>query len=226
VAAGQHGEVWWLTPDLSPRWEQAFPNKVVAAALDPFGQYLALGDTRSQLYFVDRQGRRLSQIESPRPFHHLAFVPAAPYLLGCSDYALVACLELHGTPGMGAPPLRWIWRDGLVAHIGALAVSGDGETILLPCFTDGLQRYSLAGKKLDRIPVSEPCSLAAVSFDGRLTVVAGLSSRIQVLDEEGKSLTSFTLERPALALTVTALGDQAFVALTAGGIAGLAIGTS
>ena len=109
AAAGIRGEVWWLAPDLSVRWERVVPDKALAAAMDPFGQYLAVADARSHLRIFNRLGHLVTQIESPRPLHHLAFVPAAPYLVASADYGLVTCLDLAG---------RWVWRDGLVVHIG------------------------------------------------------------------------------------------------------------
>src|SRR5437660_737944 len=37
LATGEHGEVWWLAPDLTTRWERTLPAQTLAAALDPFG---------------------------------------------------------------------------------------------------------------------------------------------------------------------------------------------
>jgi hypothetical protein len=214
AVVGLQGEVWWLGPDLQTRWEQTLANRTVGAALDAFGQYLAVADARGRLYLFDRHGRRVFQVDSPRPLHHLAFVPAAPFLVGSSDYGLVACFDPAG---------RWVWRDGLVAHIGSLAVSGDGEKIVLACFTDGLQRYSLAGKKLSRLAVSEPYRLAVLTFDGRTTLMAGLGNRLQLLDADGAVLSSYVLENPPLAIAFSALGDKAFVALVHGGLVALDI---
>src|SRR5947208_2219220 len=81
------------------------------------------------------------------------------YLFGSADFGLVACYGLDG---------QQRWRDGLVQSSGALTVSGDGATILLACYTEGLQRYSLEGKNCGRVTTPEPCYLASMSFDGRL----------------------------------------------------------
>ena len=42
VAVGAAGEVWWLAPDLATRRQQTLPQPQVAAALDPYGGYLAV----------------------------------------------------------------------------------------------------------------------------------------------------------------------------------------
>src|SRR5262249_7346088 len=141
AAVGERGEVWWLSPDLSIRWERVMPKKTAAAATDPFGQYLAVSDLLGNLHVLDRFGTLICQTLTPRPLHHLAFVPAGQALVGSADYGLVACYDLAGRP---------LWRDGLVAHVGSLATSEDGGQIILACFTEGLQRYTLAGQNLGR----------------------------------------------------------------------------
>jgi hypothetical protein len=207
VVLGSGGELSWLAPDLTPRWAYPLGHRGVAVAVDPFGQYLAASDVRGNLYFFDRQGRALCQVQSARPLHHLAFVPAAPFVVGAADYGLVACYDLMG---------RCVWVDGLVAHIGALAVSGDGEQIVLACFTEGIQRYDLKGKKQERIVTPEPARLAALSFDGRVILWAGLSPGVVLQDRKGYVLGEHREEKPAAALGLGALADIAALALANG----------
>jgi hypothetical protein len=212
VAIGSKGEIWWLAPDLAVRWEQVLAHRAVAVALDPFGQYLAVTDAHSRLYYFDRHARPLGKVETPRPLHHLAFVPAAPFLVGSADFGLAACYDLAGT---------CTWRDGLVAHIGSVTVSGDGEQIVLACFTEGLQCYTLAGKNQGRLHVGEPCRLAALSFDGRFILAAGLSNHLFLLDRKGRVLGDHLLDKPAVAVVLDALGEHAVAALSDGRVVGL-----
>jgi len=213
VAAGtEDGQVWWLAPDLTTRWERAVPARVVATAIDSFGQYLVVSDSSGGVHIFDRVGRNVTQLQSARPFHYLAFVPAEACFVASSDFGLVGCLEIGG---------RWRWRDGLVLHAGSLAVSGDGTLILLACFTEGLQRYDLTGKNLGRLSVVEACRLAALSYDGRLILAAGLSSRLLLLDEGGRRLCSHPLDQPPVAVALAPLGDRAAAALPDGRIIGL-----
>jgi len=212
AAAGAGGAVWWLAPDLTLRWERSLPGPTLAVATDAFGHYLAAADTRGGLTVFDRKGGTVMQLQSPRPFHFLAFVPTAPYLIASADYGLVACLDLAG---------KWLWRDGLVLLAGALSVSGDGDNIALACFTEGLQRYDLAGRNLGRLPVIEPCRLASLSFDGRLILAAGLSNRLLLLNDRGQLIASHVLDQAPVALTLAALADRGHVALPDGRVLGL-----
>jgi len=212
VAVGGKGEVWWLAPDLTQRWQKSLGHKATAVALDPFGQYVAAADAHGGLHLFDRRGRLVFEAQTPRPLQFLAFVPAAPFVIGSADFGLVACFDLAG---------RCVWRDGLVAHVGSLAVSGDGEAIVLACFTEGLQRYSLAGKNLGRLSAPEPCRLAALDFEGKHHLVAGLTDRLLLLGPEGSVKSSHLLGTPPAAVVLGALADQAAAALPDGTLMGL-----
>jgi hypothetical protein len=212
AAVGGGGEVWWLAPDLRPRWQRPLPRAAVAVALDPFGQYLAAADAGGGLHLFDRGGRLLWGAVTPRPLRHLSFVPEESFLLGAADFGLVACLDLTG---------RIVWRDGLVVHCGSLAVSGDGACVVLACFSDGLRRYTLDGARKGPLAVSEPCRQAALTFDGRLVLVAGRANRLLLLDPKGRALGIHLLDRPAAAVALDALGERAVVALTDAGVVAL-----
>jgi hypothetical protein len=206
VACGQSGEVWWLAPDLKPRWERSVRHQVSAAALDPFGHYLAIADSSSHLRVFDRTGRVLANLQTPRPLCHLAFVPEAPLFVGAADFGLVACFDLSGQEQ---------WHIGLVAHCGSLAVSGDGSSIVLACFSEGLRRYDLKGHCHGRLAGDEAYRRASVSYDGRRLLTADATHQLAVRDSYS-TLATTPLECPIAALSLAALGERAFVALENG----------
>jgi hypothetical protein len=213
AVAGSRGEVARLAPDLAPRWQRSLRHPAVAAALDPFGRRLAVSDNRGGLFLFDRDGRPVWQVQQPRALHHLAFVPEAPFLLGAADFGLVVCLDAVGG--------SVVWRDGLPAHCGSLSVSGDGERLVLACFSDGLRLGSSTAGTKGHVPSHEPCRMAALSFDGRRVLVAGRADRLLLLDIHGHVRGIHLLERPAVAVALAALGRRAVVALTDGGVRAL-----
>jgi hypothetical protein len=212
AAVGKAGEVWWLAPDLMPRWERSMPRPAVAVAMDSFGQCVAVCDAQGNVQVFDRSGQPVCQLQSARPLHHLAFVPSRPMIVGSADFGLAAGFDFQG---------RWLWREGLVAHVGSLAVSGTGSRVVLACFTEGLLSYALDGRKQGRIAVPEPCRLVALTYDARLVLAAGLSDRLRLLDPDGRVLHTHRLAKPAIALAVGPLGETAVVALAEGGLIGL-----
>lgn len=204
ATVGKRGEVWWLAPDLRPLWQRSVPNRPLAAALDPFGQYLAVADASGNLYVLNRRGRPVAQSQSPRPLHFLAFVPEAPAVVGAADYGLVASFDLKG---------RCAWRDGLVANVGSLATSGDGGRVLLACFSEGLCSYALSGPPPARLAQTEPCRLAALTFDGGRVLAVSLSHRLLLLDREGRTVSVQSVEKPPCAVALDPLGHTAVAAL-------------
>jgi hypothetical protein len=212
AVAGTGGQVWLLAPDLMPRWERALPRPVVAIALDPFGQYVAVADDSGNLHLFDRHGRPVAHASSPRPLHYLAFVPERPALVASADFGQVACFDLAG---------RCRWRDGLVANVGSLAVSGSGSLIALACFSEGLCCYGLEGPNRRLAPMAEPCRLAALSYDGGLILTAGLDHRLRLHDRDGKQRGEWMPNGAVTALALGPLGDYAIVGLAAGKLVGL-----
>ena len=66
-------------------------------------------------------------------------------LVASADYGLVGSFDVRG---------EWRWRDGLVAHVGGLAVNGDGDQLVLVGFVVGqaeiAQGVLVAGHALDQ----------------------------------------------------------------------------
>jgi hypothetical protein len=207
AAGGRDGDVWFLAPDLTPRWQKAFPAAVTAVALDPHGLYLAVADGNGRVSLLDRLGRARWRQAVPRPLRHLAFLPEKALLVGAAEFGLVVCLDIAG---------RCLWRDSLVAHVGSLAASGDGGRIVLACYSDGLWCYAHDRGKPQRLPGVGACALARLSYDGRALVVADLERRVLLSREGEEGREVFRGEEPVTGLALGALGERAYVG-TAGG---------
>ncbi len=209
VAIGAGGEIWWLTPDLTIRWQLNLTPPLVAVALDPFGQYLAVSDQRGVVHLFTCLGQMVATVQSPRPIHHLAFVPTAPLIAASADFGLVGAFDLTG---------QWHWRDAVVVNVGGLATSGGASQILLACFSHGLQGYGKGGENLGRIPVDVPCRLVSATFDGQRLLVADMGSQLILCDRAGHKLAGFSCPAPVAALALSALGDHTVVGLTDGSV--------
>jgi outer membrane protein assembly factor BamB len=212
AACGGRGQVWLLAPDLTPRWERTVPQRAAAMAIAPLGENVAVADAGGTLHLFDGAGRTVWQASTPRPLRHLAFVPERPVLAGSADFGLVVCLDADG---------RCLWRDGLVAHVGSLAVSGDGA-IVLACFTEGLCCYAVDRPQPQRLPQAAPCHLAALSYAADTLLTAGPENEVCLRERDGAVRARFGAEGPVVALALGALGDFAALALTEGKVQGLA----
>jgi hypothetical protein len=208
AAVGAAGQLWWLAPDLTARWERAVPAGALAVTTDPFGQYVAVTDKKSGLTLFDRTGQMLTRLEVPRPIHHLAFVPSLPHLAASADLGWSGLLDL--TSG------EWLWSDRPVSHIGSLAVSGGGEVMFLACFSDGLRRYTHAGPDRHTIKLPKPCGLVALSFAGDVGVAAGNGRELYGFNAKGDLTLTRELEHPPTALAMRPLGNRAIVGFADG----------
>jgi hypothetical protein len=155
------------------------------------------------------RGRTIWKATTPRPLHHLAFVPEKRVLVAASDFGLVLCFAASG---------ECLWRDGLVAHIGSLAVSGDGSCVMLACFSDGLYRYSTAHSQQQRIPLETPCHLAALSYAGDRLLTADRQQHLYLRDSKGGLRDQANLDAPVVATALGALADFAVVGMATGTI--------
>jgi hypothetical protein len=211
VVLGGQGQVYLLAPDLTPRWQRAIEGTPMAAALDSFGQRIALADADGGVHLFDETGRLLWKAESPRPLHFLSFVPEKPALVGCADFGLVVCFDAWG---------RCLWRDGLVAHVGSLTVSGNGETIALACFSEGACCYHLAeGPKTRRMVAAvAPCRLLACSYEGDVWLTVGLEPRLTVRNAGGAVRAEAAVEGRPVAVALAPLGRWAAVATAEGAL--------
>jgi hypothetical protein len=211
AAGGTAGELWWLAPDLTTLWQQRLPFPLVAVALDPHGNYLAAADEHSRVWLYTRPGQRIGKVTCVRPLRYLAFAPGLPVVFGSADFGLVGSFDLAG---------QWRWRDGLVAHVGGLAVRGTDGQVVLSCYSGGLQRYDADGRNLGSRAVAESCQLAALNYDGTRTLVAG-PARLLLLGEQGQALQTFDSGKAVVGAALGALGEHAVVAQAGGPVIGL-----
>jgi hypothetical protein len=200
VSAGVTGQVWRVGMDLAIMWERQLPNAGLAAAVDPLGEYIAVSDKTGGLSLLTNTGTTVARFQSPRPLHHVAFMPSTTQLIGAADFGWCGCLDL--TTG------DWTWTDRPVSHIGALAVTDSGNSMVLACFSDGIRRYGPGNRRGAAIALPAPCGHVAMSFAGDIGAAAGSGRDVYAFDRNGGLLFSLQLERPPATLALSALGDR------------------
>jgi hypothetical protein len=216
VAGGGRGQVWLLGPDLNARVETSLPGRIVSLALDPFGRYLAVADAAGGLHFLTLpEFRTVWKTTTARPLHHLAFIPEQPWLVGTADHGLVCAFDRKGES---------LWRDGLVSHVGSLSAGGDGATIVLACFSEGLICYSGNRGRLDRSPWPSPARLGVLSYTGEVVLIADLQGTVSLRDRDNRALDEWQPPAPLTALALSALGEHALAALADGQVVCLSTG--
>ncbi len=209
VAVGSQGQVWFLAPDFTPRWERSIDLRPTAIAIDSMGQRVAVAGADGSVCILDKAGILIQQSTSPRPLHLLAFVPEMPALLGAADFGVVVCFDRSGAVA---------WRDAVVMHIGCMAVSGDGRTIALGCFSDGVCCYSLLeGPKSRRlVPAAKPCRIVATSYTADTWMTIGLEPVATVWRPDGNSVAELAIAGNPVGMAMNPRGTQGYVATAEG----------
>jgi hypothetical protein len=210
AAIGKRGQVWLLTPDFVTVFERSIPACPIALAMEALGRRIAIADDAGGLHILDRSGQILWRASVARPLLHLAFVPESPTLVGSAEYGLVYAFDRDG---------KGLWRDGLVAHVGGMAVAGDGARILLACFTEGLMGYSVTQSQRRQLARAAPSRLVALDYRGEVLVTTGLANELALRGAEGEIKEVLMLPANATAITLDALGTSVVVMLANGEIA-------
>jgi hypothetical protein len=209
VLVTEQGHVILLAPDLTPRWERSIDCRATAVAVDAFGRRIAVAGADGSLHLFDAAANRLWTSSSPRPLHFISFIPEKAFLVAAADFGLVFCFDAAG---------RCVWRDGVVAHLGSLGVSGDGGNIVLACFSEGAYAYSLAGgpKARRQLAIVAPCHLLATSYAGDVLLTVGLEPKLTLRRADGSVRAEAALEGRPVGLSFNPLGTQAVLATAEG----------
>jgi hypothetical protein len=85
-------------------------------------------------------------------------------------------------------------------------VPANGERVYLACFSEGLQAYDAAGKRIPRTPSEEAVRLAATTMDGDRLLTVGESGRLTLAKATGETVGSLTANLFPAAVVFGALG--------------------
>jgi hypothetical protein len=215
AVASKTGRLWLLGPDLRTRWESQLPTGAVALALDPLGEVLAASDDKGGVHLLRTStGKGLWRAETPRPLHYLTFAPETPLLVGAADTGLVMAFDPKGTCR---------WRQGLAAHIGSLAVQGDGKLIVVAGYGEGACCFDATGHRQHPLAKLGPCRRLALSFDGRIILLEDLDGRLLLATSGCVRLESHVPPGRLLDFALSPLADAITFALQEGGLVELGL---
>jgi hypothetical protein len=205
VVAETDGRFSWRATDLHSRWDVHLKGKPTAAAVDPLGLVAAVATIQSQLLLIYSDGEVAREVTCPRPAHFLAFVPGTSTLIAAADLGWVGAFNLE----IG----DWIWRDAPVVSFGGLAIAGNGEPVLLACFSEGMRGYNRDGKPRQFDDPVPQCRNLALSYDASLLVTLQMDGTLHGQSLDLKPRFSHRPASPIIAMALAALGDVVWLAL-------------
>ena len=212
LAVDDHNRLLGFNADLEPLWQLGWESPIRAIAVAPLGQQLAVADERG-VSVLDETGQPIWRGATPRPFHHLAWIPEGCGLVGAADFGFVCGFDRTGT-------VRW--REGLMTNIGSLALSGDGTECLLACFSDGIRIHRSDRVGCPPLAVSpatgtSPCRSLSASYDAGVVISLDLEGhRLERLERGNGSRRTLIRETPITTFATDATGQVVIVGTAAG----------
>ena len=197
VAISKDGRLWWLDDKLDALADVSLHIDAVAVAIDPHGDYAAVSAQGSRLFIVSRLPKIIANVSSSQTYRYLAFVPATGRIIAVAEQGTVACHDLRGT---------LIWKETMYSSVGALAVDGSGETIVLAAYGHGLLRYDGNGHREGTYHIEHSPNLVAVEVDGTRLIAASIDGYLTAFDYEGTVQIDRKFGTKASALAMDALG--------------------
>lgn len=207
VVLTERGTLWWLDGELTGAARHGIIRNPSALAIDPHGQYTLVSSLLKSTFIIDRHGKLVTELETPRPLVLTLFLLAQPYWIGAADHGLLGCYTLEGDP---------VWEDRLWSSVGALAATPTGQMILVACYGHGIQRYARRGENEGAYQLPGPVRLVSCAVDGAQIAAATLEARLTLLDRAGCIVWDAALPEPAAGLALDALGRYVIFGLPAG----------
>jgi hypothetical protein len=203
---GEGSRLWLLDGDFELVHDRSVISEALSIAVDPHGRYVAVGSKLNVVQFYSRHAKQAGKFETRQPLSSLVFIPDRMFLVGIGAYGSIAGIELSTIGSNGSLDGDVVWYEALMSSTGRLATTGDGQMILVSCFTHGIQRYDLEGRSEGAYHLGGSAGHAVPDFAGRSIAVATIEGELAILSGAGNVKWRTSLNRPAMALETDALG--------------------
>lgn len=205
---GDH-QLCWFNRELKFLGAVELPSRSVAIAVEQHGRYAAVSLDDNNTLLFDCHLRMIRHFQTPQPLISLQFLVTEAALIGVAAYGLLCAYDLNG---------ELLWQEKLYANVGDLSVTGDGQMILLACFSHGVQCHDSLGRQRGSFQVGGTAARVSTSFlPGKLTV-ATTEQQLFRLDTDGQIEWEATLPEPVHSLFMEPLGHAQICALPSGRI--------
>jgi hypothetical protein len=152
---------------------------ILGVALDAHGNYAAVGLASGANLLYDAYRKLVRRFNSPQPLGNIRFLLYEPALVAATEYGLLCCHDFTG---------ELQWQEQVFAGIGDLAITGDGQSILLACFSHGIQVHDGHGAQEGSYQLGGTVSKVATSFTAGHIAAATQERQFYFLDAHGQVL--------------------------------------
>lgn len=187
--------------------EQTVP--ILAIAFNAHGQYAAVGLSSGVNILYDAHRRLVRRFNSSQPLARIRFLIHEPALVAATEYGLLCCHDFTG---------ELQWQEQIFAGVGDLAITGDGQSILLACFAHGIQRHGGHGVQEGSYQLGGTVSKVATSYEDGYIAAATQERQFFYLDSHGQILWQAAIPGEVLRVACEPAGHGVICGLRSGRI--------
>jgi hypothetical protein len=209
-------KLYWFNRGLLPQGWLEHTEMTLGVAIEAHGRYAAVSLADSSTVIYDATRQRVRRFTSTIPLIALEFLVSRPAIVGVAEHGLLCCQAFTGEQE---------WKQTLWTSVGDLAVTGDGGTILLACYSQGIQSYDGSGKQVGSYQLDGTVSRISTSY--RPDHLAAATQERQFFYLAAKGQVEFQAQLPDDACRVACdpLGTGVVLGLAGGEILRLDWGT-
>ena len=202
--------VGWFDRHLQLQWTRDFPDEILSIAMDPYGTHVALCQADGVNHVYSQANKKVSRFETVRPISHLQFIANKTDLLVASEYGLTGRYTLAGTP---------VWTSKLWSTVGDIAATGDGRSLFLAGFAQGIQAFDgQTGNARGTFICDGTVGLVTCGYAKRNIVAYTLERTLFGVDDSGNPQWNVTVPEDIQRIILSPLADFMICGFSSGRI--------
>ncbi len=202
-------KLYWFNRRLLLQGWLEHSEPALGLALESHGHYAAVSLADGSTILYDANRKRLRRFTTTVPLIALEFLVSRPALVGVAEHGLLCCQAFNGEQE---------WKQPLWTSVGDLAVTGDGGTILLACFSQGIQCYEGNGRQVGSYQLDGTVSRVSIGFRPGHIAATTMERQFYYLTADGQVEFQAPLPDVACRVVCDPIGKGVVIGLTAGKI--------
>lgn len=202
-------KLYWFDRQLVFQGWLEHGDRVLAVALEAHGNYAAATLENCTTIVYDANRKSVRRFVSLQPLVAIQFLIDRPAIVGVAEYGLLCSHAFNG---------QQEWQQQLFANVGDLAITGDGQTILLACFSHGIQCHDAGGRQIGSYQVGGTVSRVSTSYLPGRIAAATIERHFYSIDADGQVEFQAELPDDVCRVICDPFARGAIVGLTSGRI--------
>lgn len=202
-------KLYWFNRRLLFQGWLEHPEPVLGLAFEAHGNYAAVSLSSGTNIIYDANRKRVRRFVSQRPLIALEFLLNRPALVGVAEYGLLCAHTFTGQEE---------WQQQLWSNVGDLSLTGDGRTILLACYSHGIQCHDGQGRQVGSYQLGGTVSRVSTSFIPGRIAAATIERHFYYISADGQVEFQATLPDDLCRVFCDPFGKGVVLGLTSGRI--------